>query len=52
MKARVWFEAQGQSLRSRGYTWPEVKALLRLYQLPRWAQSAVARGHLNQTRNA
>jgi hypothetical protein len=48
MKARVWFEAQGQRLRSRGFNWHQAKVLIGLYSLPRWAQSAVARGHLNQ----
>jgi hypothetical protein len=49
MKARVWFQAQGQRMRSRGFNWHEAKVLIGLYSLPRWAQQAVARGHLNQT---
>jgi hypothetical protein len=47
MKARVWFEAQGQSLRARGYNWTDLKVLMRLYELPKFAQSALARGHIN-----
>lgn len=48
MKARVWFEAQGQRMRSRGYNWHEAKVLIGLYSLPKWAQQAFARGNLLQ----
>ena len=48
MKARKWFESRGQSLRSQGFTWHEAKILTRLYTLPRWAQAAIARGHMLQ----
>lgn len=47
MKARVWFEARGQSMRARGFNWREAKVLIGLYALPKWAQRAFARGHLN-----
>jgi hypothetical protein len=47
MKARAWFEARGQSLRARGVTWQELKFLTGLYRLPKFAQSALARGHMS-----
>lgn len=50
MKARVWFEAQGQRMRANGFNWHEAKVLFGLYSLPEWAQRAFARGHLNATR--
>jgi hypothetical protein len=49
MKARVWFEAQGRRMRSRGYNWPQAKVAIGLYSLPQWAQRAFARGHLLQS---
>lgn len=48
MKAKTWFESRGRAMRSAGYTWPEVKRTLNLYALPKWAQSAIARGHMLQ----
>lgn len=47
MKASVWFEAQGQRMRAHGFNWHEAKVLIGLYSLPKWAQRAFARGHLN-----
>lgn len=55
MKARVFFEAMGQSCRSRGHNWGATKILcggrrstLGFYDLPKFAQEAIARGHLLQ----
>lgn len=47
MSATKWFEARGQSLCARGYNWHQAKTAMNLYSLPSWAQSAVARGHMN-----
>lgn len=51
MKARIWFEAQGQSMRARGFNWHEAKVLIRLYSLPAFARRAFAHGHLNGARS-
>jgi hypothetical protein len=48
MKASVWFESQGRSLRSRGYNWHQAKVHIGLNQLPHWAKMAFARGHMYQ----
>lgn len=48
MKARTYFEAWGQSLRSRGVPWHLAKRITNLYALPPFAQQAIARGHMLQ----
>lgn len=48
MKARVRFEAWGQSMRSRGFPWWLVKKVTNFYSLPAFAQEAIARGHMLQ----
>jgi hypothetical protein len=55
MKARTFFEAIGRSCRSRGFDWSATKriaggsgSVLAFYGLPKFAQQAVARGHLLQ----
>lgn len=47
MKASVWFEAQGQRMRARGYPWHFAKRLIGIYSLPEFARRAFARGHMN-----
>lgn len=46
MKAKIWFEAQGQRMRSHGYPFHVAKRLIGIYSLPDWAQRAFARGHM------
>lgn len=48
MKASVWFEAQGRSMKSRGINWFDAKRLIGIYSLPAFAKKAFARGHLLQ----
>lgn len=48
MKARIWFEAQGRSMKSRGINWFDAKRLIGIHSLPEFAKKAFARGHLLQ----
>lgn len=48
LTGKKWFYAKGARAKSLGYTWFQLKAFVRIYNLPAWAQRAIVAGHLNQ----
>jgi hypothetical protein len=47
LTGKKWFFAQGQSAAALGCPWHLVKSKFNLYSLPRWAQQALAAGHIS-----